>query len=81
MTYLFTKQGCDKCDWVKDKVNLSEREDVQVLSLDEDNSDALAMLAYYECVTLAEKKLPILISESDEVITGAIHVKNHLKKN
>ena len=55
--------------------------DVQVLSLDEDNSDALAMLAYYECVTLAEKKLPILISESDEVITGAIHVKNHLKKN
>ncbi len=81
MTYLFTKQGCEKCDWVKDKVDLAERADVQVLSLDEDNSDALAMLAYYECVTLAEKKLPILISESNDVITGAIHVRNHLSKN
>ncbi len=78
MTYLFTKQGCKKCDWVKNKVDLGSMNDVEVMHLDGRNPEPLAMLAYYECVTLAEKKLPILISESRDVITGAIDIKNHL---
>jgi hypothetical protein len=81
MTYLFTKEGCGKCDWVKSKVDLGRMEDVNVMTLGEDNPEALAMLAYFECVGLSEKKLPILVSDAGDVITGAVHIKNHLVKN
>jgi hypothetical protein len=79
MTYLFTKPGCGKCDWVKTHVELERRPDVQVLSLDGENPEALAMLAYFECVTLAEKKLPILVSDAGEVLTGALQIRNYLE--
>ena len=78
MTYLFTKQGCDKCDWVKSKIDMDKLNDVEILHLDGENPEALAMLAYFECVTLAEKKLPILVADSGDVITGAIQIKNWL---
>lgn len=78
MTYLFTKDGCDKCEWVKKHVNLETLSDLEVMRLGED-PQALAMLAYFECVSLAEKKLPILVADSGEVITGAIQIKNYLK--
>jgi hypothetical protein len=79
MTYLFTKPGCGKCDWVKSHVELEKRPDVQVLSLDGENPEALAMLAYFECVTLAEKKLPILVSDAGEVLTGALQIRSYLE--
>ncbi len=79
MTYLFTKVGCGKCEWVKSKIDLKGREDVNVMNLDDGNPEALAMLAYFGCVTLSEKSLPILVSGEGEVITGAIHVAKHLK--
>lgn len=78
MTYLFTKQGCGKCDWVKNKVDLSAMPDVNVMALDDENPEALAMLAYFGCVSLSEKKLPILVSGQGEVITGAIPIANYL---
>jgi hypothetical protein len=79
MTYLFTKDGCKKCDWVKGKIDLASVAGLQILTLDGENAEALAMLAYYECVTLAEKKLPILVSDDEEVITGAVQIRNHLQ--
>ncbi len=79
MTYLFTKDGCGKCDWVKSRINVGQMQNVQVLNLDGNNSEALAMLAYFECVNLAEKKLPILVNDSGDVITGAVHIKNYLQ--
>ncbi len=79
MTYLFTKDGCGKCDWVKSRINVGQMENVQVLNLDGNNPEALAMLAYFECVNLAEKKLPILVNDSGDVITGAVHIKNYLQ--
>ncbi len=79
MTYLFTKEGCGKCDWVKTNVDLENMKDVTVMSVNQDDPEALALLAYYECVTLSEKKLPILVSDSDEVITGAVNIKNYLR--
>ena len=81
MTYLFTKNGCGKCDWVKSKVDLDNVTDLSVLSLSKDDPEALAMLAYFECVTLSEKKLPILVSDDGSVITGAIQIKNHLEQH
>ena len=79
MTYLFTKEGCGKCDYVKNHVELERLEDVQIFKLDDADPEALAMLAYCECVSIAEKQMPILVSEDGEVITGAVHIKNHLK--
>jgi hypothetical protein len=78
VTYLFTKEGCGKCDWVKGKVDLDSMENVQVMQLDGENPEALAMLAYFECVTLSEKKLPILVSDESTIITGAGHIRNYL---
>jgi hypothetical protein len=81
MTYLFTKEGCGKCDWVKNKVDLKNVKDLNVMRLDGENPEALAMLAYFECVSLSEKKLPILVSDGGQVITGAIEIRNYLKEN
>ncbi|MEI6135030.1 MAG: hypothetical protein WCP72_08645 [Desulfomonile sp.] len=78
MTYLFTKQGCVKCDWVKEQVDLKSISDVQVMQLDSENSEALALLAYYECVALSEKKLPILVSDDSRIITSVGDIKNYL---
>lgn len=77
MTYLFTKKGCGECDRVKSQVNLETVADLKVMQLDHENVEALAMLAYYECVALSEKKLPILVSESREIITGESHIKQY----
>lgn len=79
MTYLFTKQGCGKCDWVKSHVDLQSLNGVTVMQLDQENIEALAMLAYYECVSLSEKQLPILVSNDREVITGAAHIRRYLE--
>jgi hypothetical protein len=45
MTYLFTKEGCGKCDWVKTNVDLENMKDVTVMSLNRDDPEALALLA------------------------------------
>lgn len=79
MTVLFTKQGCGKCDWVKKNINLDSIDGLKVLQLDGDDPEALAMLAYYECVSLSEKQLPILVSESREIITGVGRIRKHLE--
>ncbi|MDA8405517.1 MAG: hypothetical protein M0T73_01480 [Deltaproteobacteria bacterium] len=78
MTYLFTKTGCGKCDWVKSQIDLDRIPEVKVMQLDSENSEALALLAYYECVALSEKKLPILVSDQMEIITSVGDIKNHL---
>lgn len=78
MTYLFTKQGCGKCEWVKSKVDLRSMSDVRVMQIDEEDPEALAMLAYFECVSLSEKNLPILVSDECGIITGAAHIRKYL---
>jgi hypothetical protein len=67
-----------KCDWVKEQVDLKSISDVQVMQLDSENSEALALLAYYECVALSEKKLPILVSDDSGIITSVGDIKNYL---
>lgn len=81
MTYLFTKEGCEKCDWVKTRIVKDGLAGVEVMNLDEENSEALAMLAYFECVSLSEKKLPILVEEGGRVITGVMQIKDYLARS
>jgi glutaredoxin len=74
---LFTKLGCEKCEYVKKSVDLKKlgvREEV----LGPDNPDSLAHLAWHELVTAAETQLPILVLDDSSSIMGAIRIKNYL---
>jgi hypothetical protein len=74
---LFTKQGCEKCEYVKKSLNL-EKLGVKVEVLSPDNPDSLAHLAWHELVKVAETQLPILVLDDSSSMTGAIRIKNYL---
>ncbi|HEY5998070.1 MAG TPA: hypothetical protein VI078_02045 [bacterium] len=71
---LFTKPGCEKCDWVK--ANLPAG--VAVTTHDILTAEGLAELAFRELVATAEKQLPILRLHDGRVVTGAIQIRNAL---
>ncbi len=73
---LFTKPGCGKCEQIKNGFDLASL-GVREVSLTDDPA-ALAELAFHECVELAERELPILISDDKKVYSGAIPIKRHL---
>jgi hypothetical protein len=74
---LFTKPGCEKCDWVKDRMPEEARENVN--SFDILTAEGLAELAYNELVGVAEKQLPILLTREGKVVTGAIRINKEIR--
>jgi len=74
---LFTKEGCEKCEYVKKSVDLKGL-GVKVEVLGPDNPDSLAHLAWHELVSVAETQLPILVLDDSSSMTGAIRIKNYL---
>ena len=74
---LFTKAGCEKCEYVKKSVDLKKL-GVQVEVLAPDNPDSLAHLAWHELVAVAETQLPILVLDDSSSLTGAVRIKNYL---
>jgi len=74
---LFTKDGCEKCDYVKENCNLDAfRINIEILS--KENADALAHLAWHELVGVAQKTLPILVLDDSSYIVGALPIKRYL---
>ena len=71
---LFTKPGCEKCDWVK--ANLPEG--AAVATHDILTAEGLAELAFHELVATAEKQLPILRLRDGSVVTGAVAIRNRI---
>jgi hypothetical protein len=69
---LFTKPGCEKCDWVK--ANLPAG--ATVATHDILTAEGLAELAFRELVATAEKQLPILRLPDGRVVTGAVQIRN-----
>ena len=69
---LFTKDDCQKCEHVKEKMPKGMK--LQVINAD--TVDGLAEAAYYEIV---EKTFPVLIVGDDEVVTGALQILEKLK--
>ncbi|MDD1743571.1 MAG: hypothetical protein LUO85_02990 [Methanomassiliicoccales archaeon] len=63
---LFTKPGCQKCDWVKERIP----EGVKVNVINMETADGMAEAAFYE---LLNKHTPILVVD-DEVYEGAIRI-------
>ena len=74
---LFTKEGCEKCEYVKKTVDLKKL-GVRVEVLSPDNPESLAHLAWHELVSVAETQLPILVMDDNSSMTGAIRIKNYL---
>ena len=71
---LFTKPGCEKCDWVKANLPVG----AAVATHDILTAEGLAELAFHELVSTAEKQLPILRLRGGEIVTGAIQIRNEL---
>ncbi len=76
---LFTKPGCEKCDWVKGKMPETAKD--QVDAFDIMTAEGLAELAYHELVGVAEKQLPILLTSEGKIVTGAIKISREIKGN
>ena len=74
---LFTKDGCPKCEYVKRHVDLVKLE-VRISVLDPEGAEALADLAWYGLVAVAEKSLPILVLDDGSYLTGAIPILRYL---
>jgi hypothetical protein len=74
---LFTKEGCQKCEYVKKSVDLNKLGIAEEI-LGPDNPNSLAHLAWHELVSVAETQLPILVLDDSSSITGAIRIKNYL---
>ena len=75
---LFTKEGCEKCAFVKKSVDLKKL-GIKVEILGPENYDSLAHLAWHELVSVAQTQLPILILDDSTSLTGAIRIKNYLQ--
>lgn len=76
---LFTKVGCEKCDYVKSAVDL-ESLGVTEQRLSGDNYEALAELAYFGLVEKAQKMLPILVTSEDEIVVHAGRIRSYLQR-
>ena len=74
---LFTKEGCQKCAYVKKSVDLRKLGIAEEI-LGPDNPNSLAHLAWHELVSVAETQLPILVLDDSSSITGAVRIKNYL---
>ncbi|MFA5313148.1 MAG: hypothetical protein WC375_07540 [Methanomassiliicoccales archaeon] len=68
---LFTKPGCQKCDYVKERIP----EGLTVNFIDTTTAEGLAEAAYYE---LLNKHTPVLVVD-DQLYEGAIVILNKLK--
>ncbi len=76
---LFTKAGCEKCEYVKKSVDLKKL-GVQEEVLSPNNYESLAHLAWHELVSVAQTQLPILVLDDSSSLTGAIRIKNFLEQ-
>jgi glutaredoxin 2 len=76
---LFTKDGCQKCDYVKGKFDLKAL-GVKVENLSLDNPEALAHLAWHELISVAEKNLPILVLDDSTYIADVVPIMRYLKE-
>lgn len=69
---LFTKPGCQKCDYIKERIPPA----LNVSLVDTSTPEGLAEVAYYE---LLGKHTPILVVD-DEVTEGAIAIMARLNQ-
>jgi arsenate reductase-like glutaredoxin family protein len=77
MMTLFTKSLCSACQEIKKEFDLDAL-GISVEEIGPDNPDALANLAWYELVEMAEKSLPILVLSDSSAITDSGGIRGYL---
>ena len=78
---LFTKEHCQKCEFLKEKINI-EALGIQEIKLTSSDAHALGLAAYFDIVTLMEKPgLPILVTDNNSPISGVVNIKKYLREN
>lgn len=81
---LFVKKGCEKCDFVK--TNLPQNHDIKIIDIE--TPEGLSLLSWLSLVNTAQTMLPIyseferkqneILPEVQQIIIGAINIKNHI---
>jgi hypothetical protein len=74
---LFTKSLCSACQDIKKEFDLDAL-GISVEEIGPENPDALANLAWYELVEMAEKSLPILVLSDSSAITDSGGIRGYL---
>jgi len=77
---LFTKDGCIKCQRIKERFNLKKM-GVKVEKITPEDYRVLAHLAWHELVDLVEQgKLPILVLDDGSHLEHEVPIRRFLKK-
>jgi len=76
MMKLFTKNGCQKCAYIKRFVPTT----ANIVTYDIETAEGLAELAYLGLIPVAEKTLPILVKPDNGIVTGAINIKREMER-
>jgi len=78
---LFTKENCAKCTWIKNYIDSIDSWPLNIILeyMDIEHYSGLAELAWHGLVGVAEKSLPILLTEDKTSIVGAIRIKQYLQ--
>lgn len=74
---LFTKTNCTLCNKIKSKFDLSAME-INIETLNNDNANALAHLAWHGLVEDARKSLPILVLDDSSPVRDIIQIESRL---
>ena len=76
---LFTRNNCSLCEKIKSMFDLDAME-INIETLNNDDADALAHLAWHGLVEDARKSLPILVLDDSSPVRDVVQIKNRLIK-
>ena len=74
---LFTKTNCQLCNKIKSRFDLSAME-INIETLNNDNANALAHLAWHGLVEDARKSLPILVLDDSSPVRDFVQIESRL---
>ena len=73
---LITKENCDKCDWVKERIPEGLKDTLEIF--DYNDVEVTPFLAYYEKIQ-DNQPMPILIVDDEELaLDSTIKIKNKM---
>ena len=74
---LFTRNNCKMCEQIKTKFNLTAM-NIKIETLNNDDANALAHLAWHGLVEDARKSLPILVLDDSSPVRNFFQIESRL---
>ena len=72
---LLIKNNCQKCDWLKSKVDINK---IEVINAE--SKEGMALLAYYERLEVNQFPLLFLEDEDETTITKTVKIKKIIEE-